>query len=60
MPRTVRIILPGNSLSILFRSLQIEDIDDVGLGIDAVTPDMLHDHRLGEHAVGIAKQVLEQ
>src|SRR5271169_3872507 len=30
-----------------------EDIHNVGLRIDVVAPDMLHNHRLGEHAVSI-------
>src|SRR5581483_4131894 len=37
-----------------------EDVDDVGLRIEAVVKYMLEDHRLGDGAAGVAQEVFEQ
>jgi len=37
-----------------------EDIDHIGLGIEAVVPDMFKDHGLGDGAPGVAHEVFEQ
>ena len=34
--------------------------DHVGLGIEMVVPDMLHDHGFGHHSAGIAHEVFKQ
>ena len=35
------------------------DIDDVGLGVEVVVPDVLQQHRAGDHLAGVPHQVLE-
>src|ERR1044071_2260352 len=37
-----------------------QHVDDVGLRIECVLPDVRQDHRLGDDATGVAHQVFEQ
>ena len=34
-------------------------VDDVGLGIEMIVPDMLEQHRAGDHAPGVAEEQVE-
>jgi len=36
------------------------DVDDVALGVEVETPDVLGDHRPAQHAPGVAQEVLEE
>src|ERR1700757_475025 len=37
-----------------------QHVHDVRLRVKTIIPDVLHDHRLGHHAAGLAHQVFEQ
>src|SRR5258708_27559261 len=37
-----------------------QDVDDVGLRVEVVLPDVRQDHRLRDHPAGAAHQVLEE
>jgi hypothetical protein len=37
-----------------------EDVDDVGLGIEVIVPDVLEDHGFGDDLVLVAQEVLEE
>src|SRR5581483_6895801 len=37
-----------------------QDVDDVGLGIEVIIPDMLQDHRLRDGSAGVSHQIVEQ
>src|SRR3954451_2367557 len=37
-----------------------QHVHHIGLGIELITPDMRQDHRLGDHAAGIAHEVFEK
>src|ERR1700722_8350881 len=51
-PRLVRVDLGAQTMH--------QDIDHVGLGIEAVIEDVLENHRLGHGAAGVPHQVFEQ
>src|SRR5258706_16421211 len=37
-----------------------QDVDDVGLRVEVVLPDVRQDHRLRDHFPGVAHQILEE
>ena len=48
------------SLIHFFPQMAHVDIDDIGESLETFVPDVLDDHRAGEHPTGVGREVLQQ